>query len=473
MTPHCNARPGRTHATPYKPRPSAWRAHLLCGVVALLSACGGGDTGSSTDGPASCELADQQRWVKTTLDDWYLFNTRMPSVDAAAFNSIEAYFDALLVKQDEAGAALDRWSHVQDAAQFDAYYGEGRSLGYGLFVAGQADDPLPLRVRYVAPDSAAAQAGLARGMVIDGINGADPAQLKAAGDFAALTPTAVDQVLTLRVRDSATAAPRELSLRASVYPLQPVAPMRVLTSPGGRRIAYLFYKDFLGARLDALGSALAEAQAAGVSELILDLRYNGGGQISAAQELAGSLGGASAVGQRFATLSYNARHADATQHLNFGTALPRLGLSRVYVLTGVRTCSASEMVVNGLAPFVPVVSIGAATCGKPYGFNPRSACGKTFNAVNFEIANALGVGGYRSGLAPDCAVTEDFDRAMDDPGEALTAAALSHADTGRCPSASGASQTLRRPSAGAGARPIVRDGEPYLSAGWEAPAPRP
>jgi hypothetical protein len=115
----------------------------------------------------------------------------------------------------------------------------------------------------------------------------------------------------------------------------------------------------------------------------------------------------------------------------------------VLVLTGARTCSASELVVNGLAPHMNVVTLGGTTCGKPFGFNPVASCGNTFSAVNFQSYNAASFGGYETGLTPTCPVAEEFADALGNPAERLTAAALSYLNNGgTCPSASGKAAAL-------------------------------
>ena len=114
-----------------------------------------------------------------------------------------------------------------------------------------------------------------------------------------------------------------------------------------------------------------------------------------------------------------------------------LGLRRVIVLIGPRTCSASEQLVNGLlGAGIEVLALGDTTSGKPAGFLPTSACGRTYRVVNFESVNALNEGCYFDGLAPTCPVAEDFKAAMGSAADPLWAAATHLADQGACPSAS-------------------------------------
>ena len=105
------------------------------------------------------------------------------------------------------------------------------------------------------------------------------------------------------------------------------------------------------------------------------------------------------------------------------------------MLSGPRTCSASELVINGLKGLdgVEVVQVGSTSCGKPFGFQPRDdGCGQTYSVVNFATVNAKDVGGYVDGLVPQCPVADDFDHALGDADEGLLAEARAYADRGSC-----------------------------------------
>ena len=119
--------------------------------------------------------------------------------------------------------------------------------------------------------------------------------------------------------------------------------------------------------------------------------------------------------------------------------------TRAVVITGSRTCSASELIVNGLKPYIAdVVTLGGTTCGKPFGFTPVASCSNTFSAVNFEAFNALGNGRYYSGIVPTCPVADDFTGELGDPTEKLTAGAVTYIQSGVCPPASVVQQSSVR-----------------------------
>ena len=417
-----------------RPRPFVRHCLVSTGfaLTLALAACGGGSGGAS----ASCPLPEQKSWLAGYMDDWYFWYALKPSPDPndTAFDSIDKFFAAELYQGTSATFPKDRWSFLQTSNSFEQFFGEGKTLGYGvsvagLEVAGQPDQPL--RVRYVEPASPAA-GQIQRGETIVSINGKTSSELIGANDFSLLTPAKEGDVISLVVRNGA-GVERTVSIAAAVFTLTPVSDSATLVTPHGTKVGYVVLKDFISQSLPALDAAFTQFKAAGVHELVLDLRYNGGGLISVADALASYAVGPSAVDQPFAQLIYNDKHASSNTVHRFAAKAAALGVARVYVLTGQRTCSASELVINGLKPFVEVVQVGDTTCGKPVGFLPTANCGTTYSAVNFESQNASGVGRYWNGLAPSCPAADDLDHALGDAAERLTATALAHVDSGACP----------------------------------------
>ncbi len=411
------------------------RTLVVAGLAAgLLAACGGGgsDNGTATIA-AGCDVESQKTWLRDYMLDKYYWSGTSPNPAPAGFATVADYLDALRFPGN-ATVPRDRWSYIQDTASYSQFFGAGQTLGYGLQVNGR-ELQLPLRARYVEPQSPAALAGIARGDTIVSVNGRTAADIVGANDFSSLSPAKAGDTITVVI--ASAAGTRSVVLSAAVYALVPVSATQVLALPDGRKAGYLFLKDFVSQAEAPLAQALADFNKAGATELILDLRYNGGGLVSTAALLASLIGGSADNGRVFATLNFNAANAASNRSYVFsaGSASP---FTRAVVLTGVRTCSASELVVNGLKPHMNVVTIGAASCGKPFGFVPKDSCGNTYSAVNFESFNAAGQGRYYDGIAPTCAVSEDFTRALGDPAELLTAAAASYIVNGFCPAATSA-----------------------------------
>jgi hypothetical protein len=409
-------------------------AAAVLGALALAG-CGGG---SDVQAPpaASCTVADQQTWLRGYMNDWYLWYASHPDPSPASYNSVDSYFKALLYTgTDPNFPKADRWSYATSTTAFNQFFGAGETLGYGVMVAGLevvGHPELPLYIRYVEPGSPAASAGLARGDEILTINGLGAASVITANDYSALSPGRVGDSISLGVRNAA--GDRSVSLSAKVYALVPVTNVATLSSPNGRKVGYLAVKDMVDQALAPMDSAFAQFKANGVQDVVIDLRYNGGGLVRDAQALASYPAAGLTAGKLYTRLLYNNKHAGSNQPYSFQNYGNALGLSRVYVLTGQRTCSASEQLINGLRPFVNVVTIGDTTCGKPVGFSPvDDRCGSTYSVVNFESVNANTEGRYFDGFNATCAVADDTSKPLGVVTEPLLATALAHADAGQCP----------------------------------------
>lgn len=440
------------------------RARAAALSAFVLAACGGGG-GDDLLPPlpgVTCSRAEQRLWLDSYFDEWYFWYRLAPDPNPLRDMTVAEFFQASLYTGGDARFPRDRWSRMEPQADFDRFFSEGRTLGYGLFlagleVAGRPDQPL--RVRYVEADSDAAAQGVRRGDEVVSANGRSASAIVAADDFSLFSPAAEGERLELLLKRDGVE--RRVTLTARAYRLTAVAGHGVVVSPGGRRVGWIVVKDMIGQAEAAIGTAFAQLKAAGVGELAIDLRYNGGGLVSVATTLASHVAGAATEGRSFAQLRFNDKRAARNDEtFRFGNPPAALGLTRVYVLTGERTCSAAELVVNGLRPFVDVVTVGDTTCGKPVGFLSTSRCDTTFSVVNFESVNARGEGRYFDGLAPRCAVGEDWSQPLGAATEPLLAAALQHADSGQCPPAAAAAER-RRPLAAAdrrGGEPPERSG---------------
>ena len=379
------------------------------------------------------------------MDDWYFWYRLSPRSDAAAYPDVASYLDALLYTGNSATFPRDRWSGSQTTESFNRFFGDGQSLGYGISVAGlelDRDPQRPLYVRYIEPLSPAASQGVGRGDQVIALNGRSAAELIAADDFSVLSPQQMGTTLTLQLRRQG--ADRTVTLSAAVFALSPVAGANVVTTAGGRRLGYVAVKDMISQALVPLGITFTRLRNEGVQDLVLDLRYNGGGLVSTGATLASYVAGVLGNGQTYASLLYNDKRSSNNASFQFSQPAAALDLPRVFVLIGRRTCSASEQLINGLRGVgLEVVAIGEASCGKPVGFLPASSCGRTYSIVNFESVNQLNEGRYFEGFAPTCDVAEDFTAAQGSSADPLMAAAQTVIATGACPTvASGTARAL-------------------------------
>lgn len=426
-----------------------WPGRIAAVAAAVLvAACGGGG-----GGPLTCSTADEKIWLREYMDDWYFWYKVSPSPDPSGYLSVDSYFDALRYQGTlPEFPKADDWSYLVSQEAFDRTFGDGRTLGYGLMVAGLevAGHPdQPLYARYIEPGSPAALAGLQRGDQIVAVNGKTSAQMITNNDYADLSPADTGNMVTIDIHNAD--GDSRVQLTAAIYNLDPVPNSRVLTTPDGRKMGYVQVKDMIDQALSPFDTAFGQFKAAGVQDVILDLRYNGGGLISVADKIASFPNGPATNGNVFASLLYNDKRSGHNESFHFQNYANATGLSRVYVLTGPRTCSASEQVINGLRPYVTVVTIGDTTCGKPVGFLPQAdGCGAVVNAVNFESVNSLNQGRYFDGFDASCPVAEDFSEPQGSETDPLIIATEDHADGFGCPTLAAATKTkllgLRKPS---------------------------
>ncbi len=434
------------------PRKSPWRARAASLAAAtLLAACGGG---YSDGGGLSCSVGDEKIWLRDYMNDWYYWYAISPNPSPDGYPTVDSYFNALLYTGSDTVnfPKADEWSYMTTEEAYNRTFGDGKALGYGLMVAGlevTGHPELPLYARYIEPGSPAAVAGLQRGDQILTINGRTSADVIASNDFSDLTAINEGETLTLGVRNAD--GDSQVTLTSAIYALVPVPNTFTLTTPSGRKMGYVMVKDMIDQALTPFDAAFAQFKANGVQDVVIDLRYNGGGLVSVADKLASYPAGPTTAGNTFASLLYNDHKQGYNQTFRFQSYANATGLNRVYVLTGPRTCSASEQVINALRPFVSVVTIGDTTCGKPVGFLPQAdGCGAVVSAVNFESVNSRNEGRYFNGFEASCYVPEDFSQPLGSATDPLRIAAEDHADGFGCPPLAAAQKTkilgLRKPA---------------------------
>ncbi len=480
------------------------RARLaVAGAVAILvlQACGGGggsDSGSSTPPPSgtgsasfaqqcspsnleaaaglrTASLTTEKNWVRAYMDEAYLWRDEVPNVDPSAAQysgsdvgtALDAYFTALRTPARTASnKAKDQFSFMMSTREWNALSDSGVTLGYGIeWHLQSATPPRQIQVAYVEPNSPAAAAGVRRGdtlVTADAVSADDPTASGVGTLNEALFPSraATSHRLVLTPSGGGT---RDVTLVATNVTKTPVLQTQVITAADNAKVGYMVFNDHVAPAEAQLITAMQNFKNQGVSDLVLDLRYNGGGYLFIASELAYMIAGPDATtGKTFEQLRYNSRrtsdNSSSASKTDFYTTscilvngrcsnqsqqLPTLNLKRVFVLAQEGTCSASEAIINGLRGVdVQVVMMGGTTCGKPYGFTGKDNCGYSYFPIEFVGTNNKGFGDYADGFVaggtgptgvPGCAVTDDFTRQLGDTSERMLAAALQYRANGTCP----------------------------------------
>lgn len=406
-------------------------------------------------------VLDERNWLRSWTHELYLWFNEVPDLDPGLATSTLAYFDQLK------SPSRDRFHFTYPTDVWLALSEAGESAGYGAtWVLLSTLPPREAVVAYTEPGSPAAAAGLVRGTRILRIDGVELVSDNTAHGVdvlnAGLFPETAGELHTFTVQDPGSVGTRTMTVVSTIVTAAPVQNTRWLDTPTGR-VGYLLFNDHIATAESALVDAISSLKSDGITDLVLDLRYNGGGFLAIASQLSYMIAGqANTGGVTFEQLQFNSQHPQTNPvtgapldpmpflsttvgySLPSGQALPTLDLDRVFVLTGSGTCSASESIINSLrGADVQVIQIGSRTCGKPYGFYPMDNCGTTYFSINFRGVNAKNFGDYPDGFAPfgsggasvytpGCPVADDFGHQLGDPAEARLKMALNYRATGSC-----------------------------------------
>jgi carboxyl-terminal processing protease len=462
--------------------PSGWQQGVFDDFMTFYAQCQAPRSGTNpiTGNPwpdVAGSTLDENNFLRSYSNDTYLWYDEVIDRDPGLYNDPLAYFDLLMTNElSPSNEPKDKFHFTWDTDDFNQLSQSGVSAGYGIQWAFISNTPpRKLLIAYTEPNSPATNLAirLERGadiIAIDGVNVANGNDVDTLN--AGLFP-AVGEQHTLTVLDLNSATPRDVVLTAENITSVPVQDVKEIPTPTGS-VGYMAFHDHISTAEQALIDAVNEMNTydngQGISDLVLDIRYNGGGWLDIASELAYMIAGpVPTAGQTFDELRFNDKHpvtdpvtgqalAPTPFHTTAlgapfngtpGQALPTLDLPRVFVLTGPNTCSASEAIMNGLRGVgVEVIQIGSTTCGKPYGFYPTDNCGTTYFTIQFRGANALGFGDYTDGFSPanstgpgedvpGCSIADDFTKQLGDQTEGRLATALAYRDGAACPAASG------------------------------------
>jgi len=427
-------------------------------------------------------LLDENNWLRSWTNELYLWYSEVTDQNPALFATTDAYFQVLKTTATTAsGAPKDKFHFTYTTSQWEMLSQGGVQAGYGAqWVLISALPPRQILVAYTEPGSPATTAptSLLRGaevLQVDGIDAInDNTQAGVNTLNAGLFPVGLNEMHTFLIQDPGVGgAQRTVTMTSANITTHPVQNVGTIAVTGGN-VGYMLFNDHLATAEGALVTAFTTLQNAAVTDLVLDIRYNGGGYLEVASEVAYMIAGPGpTAGQTFELTQFNSKYPTtdpvtgmAITPLPFytatlglspptigaGVALPTLNLTRVFVLTGPDTCSASESIINSLRGVnVQVIQVGSTTCGKPYGFYPQDNCGITYFSIEFRGVNAMNFGDYTDGFSPmnapapagvalpGCSIADDFTHALGDPAEARLATALNYRALGAtsCPLATG------------------------------------
>ncbi|MXO76249.1 peptidase S41 [Altererythrobacter aerius] len=431
------------------------RNSLAVALAGLVVACGGGGSGgsggntgviptptpTSTTPPqtAACSLSARQDFAKAVIDEWYLFPSLVDNtVNKAAYSTVQGYIDALVAPAR--AQSRDRYfTYITSIAEENAFINSGSSAGFGVRLAYDTSQNRVFVLEAYEGAPALAE-GIDRGAEIVAIGtsaGAlqNVATLMAAhgpqGVVDALGPSDAGVTRVLRVNIGGTV--RDITLAKTAYELDPVSNRygAKIIMDGAKKVGYINLRTFIGTAESDLRAAFADFRAQGVTEVIVDVRYNGGGLVRIA-DLFGDLMAANRVGQVFSYTTFRDSKA-ANNSTRYFMAQPQaIAATKIAFIGYSGTASASELVANAFIPHLGpnVALIGSNTYGKPVGQIPldKTECDDRMRVVAFKTENADRRGEYYTGLASvfpnTCVANDNITVPLGDPNETAIKVAL-------------------------------------------------
>jgi carboxyl-terminal processing protease len=383
----------------------------------------------------------------------------------------------------EAAPGTAKYSFIDDGTVSSELNGVKGDFGFAPIYIGLND----LRVRYVYPGSPADQAGLKRGYQITAINGRTSLTYDANSGSGTNVNFVINAysnstniTMTVKRPDLSTF---DVNMNVATYKLNPVLNAQVFDQGNGHKIGYIVFNSFtsLENAKPQLDAAFADFQSKNITELVVDLRYNGGGYVETAEYLTNMIAPASTNGAVMYSTYYNSnlttgnapilknqvrkdeKTGEVYNYTQFDysvkgnevtfsrTGIPvSLNLNKVFFIVSGSTASASELTINNLRPKMDVKLIGSTTYGKPVGFFDIKINKYELYVPEFETKNSAGQGGYYAGMEPATTSYPGFEDGDDvskdfgDPTERLLAHALTYVKTGTFQSSTPQTQSLSR-----------------------------
>jgi len=436
------------------------RLSLSLAILATLSACGGGGSsgGGTTPTPtptptsSACSITARKDWALQQMREWYLFPETLPaSLDPAPYTDLLDYVDALTATARSQGR--DRYfTYTTSIQEENAYYNSGSSAGFGFRLAADYGGTR-IFITESFEGAPALAAGVDRGAEILAI-GTSSGSLRTvsaivaseglSGVSNALGPDTAGTTRVFRISDAS--GTRNVTLAKADFTLQPISSRygAQIINDGTGSYGYLNLRTFISTADPVLRDAFAMFRAQGVTQVIVDLRYNGGGLVSTASVLGDLLGGDRSTSDVFTRMTFRPEKSAENETITFDPQPQSIAPTRIAFIGSQGTASASELVINAFIPYLGANAalIGGNTYGKPVGqiAVDRSECDDRLRVIAFATQNSAGNADYYTGLAgslPTCRADDDISYALGDPNEGMTRQAIEFLKGNSCSPISG------------------------------------
>jgi carboxyl-terminal processing protease len=394
---------------------------LLSFLIILSGSC------KKTVPPVSTsETTDQlaRDYLYDAMNQYYFWYTLMPTVVKTDYKDPYTLLDAMMYK------TLDRWSFVQTYEQYLAM-SQGSFVGHGISLG--LDPNNQVRIVQIYNNSPLYANGVRRGWIVKQLNGTDLAPIFLANDATAynnLIGASTAGITNTFLFQTPLGKDSTIVSTKAAFTLNTVLLADTLHLKSGIT-GHLVFDQFIQPSNDELLTAFTYFSQSNITNLIVDLRYNGGGDISVLTNMASYVAGAAKLNSPFLQLTFNDKNTSYNTTYNFNSVASPLNITKLIVITTRETASASEDFINGLKPILDVHTFGDTTNGKPVGMvGIPYQTSYMFWPITFSLVNSAGQGDFYKGFAPDKYVPDDFTHDWNDRKEACLNEAIYYLEHG-------------------------------------------
>jgi carboxyl-terminal processing protease len=378
-------------------------------------------------------LADNQFANQEELDD-FLSTFSTPE---------DLFYNGLVTSEDEFSFLVDDYVKLEKSLDGIRI---SNGMEFGLRRYSETSKNVIGYVRYVLPNTSAEEKGISRGLLFNEIDGV---QLTSENFARLIEPESYSIGLAQFENGEISSTGETIFLEKKEYSINPVYLAKIIPMENAR-VGYLMYNGFTSTFDGVLNETFGLFKSENITHLVVDLRYNGGGSVETASDLASMITGQLA-GEVFYTEQWNEDYQTYYEEtdpealinrfnskINTGDQINSLNLNEVYIITTLRTASASELLINGLDPYINVIQVGDRTTGKfqasttlydsPNFRRANANPGHTYaiQPLIYKTLNAEGRTDFFNGLSPDIEIKEDIENLgiLGNPQEPLLNAAL-------------------------------------------------
>ena len=362
--------------------------------------------------------------IDEIMEEWYLWNDERPNLNSNNYRDLNTYFEDQLVAQD-------KWSFIANLESLLAFFEDGTYTGYGFDLQFETGNNVPY-VSLVYNQSDLYNEGITRSWKLLEINNQSTSSMSEDQIRDKLRDNSVSLLF-----ESESGEQKTLNLTKKEMNQNTVIKKAVIPTEN-KKVAYLVFDSFLDSSKPELNEAFDLFRTEGAEELVLDMRYNGGGSTEIANQLAGLITGNNHAEQVFSKYIFNESQSSENFSEEFISQSSALNFERIFVITTYGTASASELVINSLKPYMGaenIILIGSTTHGKPVGMNVFQV--PEFNLavlpITFHITDKNGEGYYFEGIPVNHEVEDDLTHDWGDLDETNLKAALDYINNNSFP----------------------------------------